>query len=111
MLSPINLTTNLYITLYITLHEEPTVYDVTYCIQYLRDLQIDEMDIDPTYISSSIDASVLSAVLPDIPNKFIDDDKIDQLTNDTFASWFQSDSSEEELLRINRGRQLLATRY
>jgi hypothetical protein len=26
-------------------------------------------------------------VFPDIPNKFIDDDKIDQLTNDTFCPW------------------------
>jgi hypothetical protein len=48
------------------------------------------MVIDPTHISSPIDASVLSAVLPDIPNKLIDDDKIDQLSNDTwisFISW------------------------
>jgi hypothetical protein len=90
----------IYHSLYTPLHEEPTVYDVTYCSQYLRNLQINEMDIDPTYFSSSIDASVLSAEVPDIPNKFIDDDRIDQLTNDTFSPWTQSDSSEVELLQM-----------
>jgi hypothetical protein len=58
------------------------------------------LSIQPPHISSPIDASVLSAVLPDIPNKFIDDDKIDQLSNDTFSPWTQPDSSIEELLEM-----------
>jgi transposase InsO family protein len=89
----------IYNSLYNPLHEEPKVYDVTYCSQYLRNLN-NEMVIDPTHISSPIDASVLSAVLPDIPNRFIDDDKIDQLSNDTFSPWTQPESSTEELLEM-----------
>jgi hypothetical protein len=56
---------------------------------------INEMEqvIDPTPIPSSLYVSVLSAVFPDIPNKFIDDDKIDQFTNDTFSPWTQPESS------------------
>ncbi len=54
--------------------------------------------IDPTLIPSSLNVSVLSAVFPDIPTKFIDDDKIDQLKNDTFSPWSQPESSVEELL-------------
>jgi transposase InsO family protein len=92
----------IYNSLYTPLHEEPKVYDVTYCSQYLRDLHInDEMDvIDPTNISLPINASILSAVISDFPNKFIDDDKINQLSNDTFSPWTQSESSIEELLEM-----------
>ncbi len=86
----------IYHSLYTPLHEELKVCDVT----YFRDLQKNnEMGvIDPTLIPSSLNVSVLSAVFPDIPTKFIDDDKIDQLKNDTFSPWSQPESSVEELL-------------
>jgi transposase InsO family protein len=90
----------IYTSLYIPLHEEPQVYDVTYCQKYVRNLQTIEMEvINPTPISSS-NANILSAVVSDIPNNFIDDDKIDQLSNDIFSPWTQSESSTEELLEL-----------
>ena len=90
----------IYTSLYIPLHEDPQVYDVTYCQQYVRNLQTIEMEvIDPTPISS-LNANILSAVVSDIPNNFIDDDKIDQLSNDIFSPWTQPESSTEELLGL-----------
>jgi transposase InsO family protein len=95
----------IYTSLYTPLHENPKVYDVTYGTQYIRTMRSDfnknEMnrvqDIDPTCFHSTLNASVLSAVVPDTSTNFINNDKID-LTNDTFSPWSQPESSMEELL-------------
>jgi hypothetical protein len=88
----------IYKSLHTPLHEEPKVCDVTYYKQYIHNLKLNETEVIVPTLLSSLHANILSAVVSDIPNKFIDDDKIDQLSNDTFSSWTQPESSTEELL-------------
>jgi hypothetical protein len=86
----------IYKSLYMPLHEMPPVFSVIDCTEFLNNLRKDEIntqvnDFNPTFR----EISLVSAVLDDLPTKFIDEDGIDQLSNDTFAPWIKNDQPNE----------------
>ena len=79
----------LYTSLYSPLYEDTTTSDLDPLFEVFKKLRLQDQN-HPT--------SILSAVVAEIPNNFIDDDGIDELSNDAFSPWTQTETSKEELL-------------
>jgi transposase InsO family protein len=82
----------MYTSLYAPLYEDnPITSDLDPNFEVFKTLRLQDHTL-PTN-------SILSAVVADeIPNKFIDDDGIDELSNDAFSPWSQNEQTTQELL-------------
>lgn len=91
----------LYKSLYMPLHETPSDFTVLDCTKFLQNLKMSptenlDSDFGPTFDENML----VSAVLHDLPTKFIDEDGIDQLLNDTFAPWIKNETSDVNILEM-----------
>ena len=80
----------LYTSLYAPLYEDSPTSDLDPNFEVFQKLRLQD---------HTLTTSLLSAVVTEIPNNFIDDDGIDELSNDAFSPWSQNENTtQEELL-------------